>query len=220
MASSTNSTSVPSGMLPSVINVTRLPFDLHCETDLSALRIAESRGQFRLHHTAFYIRVSAHIFWWVLRKPRILLLERTLCDTRPGYWEPPGGAAEDQDETPGDALKREVGEETGLQLSQVTHTLPTQTWTRSKGREDYNWVGLPCIIKVSELETFESRGSSQRASQPVLKWEDIIRLNPEEHQNFAWATEEEVRCDKYKMFGNHKETALKAFAAVTENCSV
>lgn len=151
---------------------------------------------------------------------RILLLERALCDTRPGYWEPPGGAAEDQDETPGDALKREVGEETGLQLSQVTHTLPTQTWTRSKGREDYNWVGLPCIIKVSELETFESRGSSQRASQPVLKWEDIIRLNPEEHQNFAWATEEEVRCDKYKMFGNHKETALKAFAAVTENCSV
>ncbi|KAB8213248.1 hypothetical protein BDV33DRAFT_197033 [Aspergillus novoparasiticus] len=156
--------------------------------------------------TAFFIKVIAHIFWWYLAEPRILL--------------PPGRAAENQDRTPEDALKREVWEEIGLQLSQVTHPLPPQAWTRSKGREDYNWVGLPYIIKVSELETSESRGSSQRASQPVLKWEDVIRLNPEEHQTFAWATEDEVRRDKYKMFGNHKETVLGAFAAVTENYSV
>lgn len=44
-----------------------------------------------------------------------------------------------------------------------------------------------------------------------MKWEDAIRLNPKEHQAFAWATEDEVRSGKYQMFENHKKTVLEAF---------
>ncbi|KAE8130868.1 NUDIX hydrolase domain-like protein [Aspergillus pseudotamarii] len=186
----------------------------------SSINPTKSRDQYRLHNTAYCIRVSAHIFSWDLPEPRILLIQRALCDTKPGYWEVPAGSAEEQDQTPRDALEREVLEETGLRLSRITYTLRTQTWTRLKEREHYKWVGLPYIIEVSGPKTSESHVHSQHASEPGLKWEDVIQLNPEEHQNFVLATEDEVRCDKYKTFGNHKETILEAFATVTKNCSV
>ncbi|KAE8307950.1 P-loop containing nucleoside triphosphate hydrolase protein [Aspergillus transmontanensis] len=48
---------------------------------------------------------------------------------KPEFWEVPAGSCEEQDKTPRDALEREVWEETGLQLSQVIHALPIQTWT-------------------------------------------------------------------------------------------
>lgn len=121
---------------------------------------------------------------------------------------------EGQDQSPRNALEREVQEETGLLLSRVTHALPVQTWRRFKGREWHEWVGLPYIIEVSK------RATSQDVPQPVMEWEDAIRLNPEEHQAFTWATEDEVRSGKYKMFGNHKEAILEAFATVTQNRSV
>ncbi|KAE8397986.1 hypothetical protein BDV37DRAFT_264442 [Aspergillus pseudonomiae] len=132
----------------------------------------------------------------------------------------PTGSFEEQDKTPRDALEREVRKETGLQLSRVIHALPIQTWTRSKDGEQHEWVGLPYIIEVSELEHSISHENRQGVSGRAQKWKDVIQLNPKEHQDFAWATEDEVRRDKYEMFGNHKETILEAFATVTQNCSV
>ncbi|BCR90396.1 uncharacterized protein ACHE_60282A [Aspergillus chevalieri] len=187
MASSINSTSVPPGMLPhdpsvAACNVTRGLFDL--DSNLSAFRITEPPCRFRFHGITYRIRVSAHVFSWLddnnnetadSPKPRLLLLQRALCDTQPGCWE---------------------------------------TWRRFKGREWHEWVGLPYIIEVSK------RATSQDVPQPVMEWEDAIRLNPEEHQAFTWATEDEVRSGKYKMFGNHKEAILEAFATVTQNRSV
>ncbi|KAE8334332.1 P-loop containing nucleoside triphosphate hydrolase protein [Aspergillus arachidicola] len=157
---------------------------------------------------------------WDLPKPCILLIQRALCDSKPEFWEVPAGSCEEQDKTLRDALEREVREETGLQLSQVIYALPIQTWTRSKEGEQHEWVGLPYIIEVSELEHSISHENRQGVSGRALKWKDVIQLNPKEHQDFAWATEDEVRRDKYKMFGNHKETILEAFATVTQNCSV
>ncbi|KAE8374937.1 P-loop containing nucleoside triphosphate hydrolase protein [Aspergillus bertholletiae] len=203
-----------------VRNVKGLLFGLECDTDLSAFRIAESPHQFRFNDTAYCIRVSAHIFLWDLQKPYILLIQRALCDTKPGYWEVPAGSGEEQDQTPRDALEREVREETGLRLSRVTHALPIQTWARDNEGRQHEWIGLPYIIEVSELEPSKSRANRQGLSEPALKWKDAIQLNPQEHQDFAWATEDEVRRDKYKMFGNHKKTILEAFAMVTQTCSV
>ncbi|KAE8130815.1 hypothetical protein BDV38DRAFT_43090 [Aspergillus pseudotamarii] len=203
-----------------VRNVKRLLFGLECDTDLSAFRVTESSHQLRFHDTACCIRVSAHIFLWDLPEPCILLIQRALCDSKPGFWEVPAGSCEEQDKTPRDALEREVREETGLQLSRVIDALPIQTWTRSKEGEQHEWVGLPYIIGVSELEPSISHENRQGGSGRPLKWKDVIQLNPKEHQDFAWATEDEVRRDKYKMFGNHKETILEAFATVTQNCSV
>lgn len=148
-------------------------------------------------------------------KPRLLLIQRALCDTKPEYWEVAGGGVDKQDQNPQNALEREVQEETGLQLSRVTHALPVQTWRRFKGGEWHEWVGLPYIIEVSK-----QRANSQDVPQPVMEWEDVIRLNPKEHQAFTWATEDEVRSGKYQMFGNHKEAILEAFAIVTRNRSV
>ncbi|RAQ70220.1 hypothetical protein AFCA_011037 [Aspergillus flavus] len=201
-----------------VRNVKRLLFGLECDTDLSAFRITESPHQLRFHDTAYCIRVSAHIFLWVSGKPCILLIQRALCDSEPGFWKVPAGSCEEQDKTPRDALEREVREETGLQLSRVIHALPIQTWTRSKEGEQHEWVGLPYIIEVSELEHSISHENRQGVSGRALKCKDVIQLNPREHQDFAWATE--VRRDKYKLFGNDKETILEAFATVTQNCSV
>ncbi|KAE8421462.1 NUDIX hydrolase domain-like protein [Aspergillus pseudocaelatus] len=219
MASRTNSPIVPSCELPSVTDITRLLFDLHCGTDLSTSRIAESCDQFILHHTACCIRVSAHIFLWDSPKPRILLIQRSLCDTKPGYWEVPAGSTERYDQTLQDALEREIREETGLQLCRVTHALTPKTWTRYKEGKPQEWVGLPYIVEISKPKASELHANSECVSQPVLKWEDIIRLNPEEHQKFAWATEDEVRRDEYETFGDHKETILEAFAIVTQNCT-
>ncbi|GMG12992.1 unnamed protein product [Aspergillus oryzae] len=203
-----------------VRNVKRLLFGLECDTDLSAFRITESPHQLRFHDTAYCIRVSAHIFLWVSGKPCILLIQRALCDSEPGFWKVPAGSCEEQDKTPRDALEREVREETGLQLSRVIHALPIQTWTRSKEGEQHEWVGLPYIIEVSELEHSISHENRQGVSGRALKCKDVIQLNPREHQDFAWATEDEVRRDMYKLFGNDKETIFEAFATVTQNCSV
>ncbi|KAB8256778.1 P-loop containing nucleoside triphosphate hydrolase protein [Aspergillus pseudonomiae] len=203
-----------------VRNVKRLLFGLECDTDLSAFRITESPHQFRFHDTACCIRVSAHIFLWDLPEPCILLIQRALCDSKPEFWEVPAGSCEEQDKTPRDALEREVREETGLQLSRVINALPIQTWTRSKEGQQHEWVGLPYIIGVSELEPSISHENRQGVSGRALKWKEVIQLNPKEHRDFVWATEYEVRRDKYKMFGNHKETILEAFAIVTQNCSV
>jgi len=103
MASSINSTSVPPGMLPhdpsvAACNVTRGLFDL--DSNLSAFRITEPPCRFRFHGITYRIRVSAHVFSWLddnnnetadSPKPRLLLLQRALCDTQPGCWEVAGG---------------------------------------------------------------------------------------------------------------------------------
>ncbi|THC88473.1 hypothetical protein EYZ11_012075 [Aspergillus tanneri] len=185
-----------------VRNVTGWLFDLNCETDLSAFRIAESPHQFKFHGTIYSVRVSGYIFSWQdednneavdSEKPRLLLLQRASCDTNPGYWEVAGGGVEKQDQKPRTALEREVREETGLQLSRVTHPLPIRIWTQLKEGKWHKYVGLPYIIEVE-------------ASKP--------RTNSQQHQAFAWVTEAEVLDGKYQMFGNHKETILKAFAVI------
>ncbi|KAI9046102.1 NUDIX hydrolase [Aspergillus affinis] len=192
MASSINSTSVPSGMLPhdpsaAARNVTGGLFDLDSETDLSAFRIAEPPCRFRFRGTTYRIRVSARVFSWLddnhnettdSPKPR-LLLQRALCDTQSGCWEVAGGGVEKQDQSPRNALTREVQEENGLLLSVVAHALPVQTWRKSKGEEWHEWVGLPYIIEVSR-----QHATSQYVPQPV-GWENAIRLDPEEHQAFT-----------------------------------
>jgi 8-oxo-dGTP pyrophosphatase MutT (NUDIX family) len=49
----------------------------------------------------------------ILRGGRLLLVRRAAWDTLPGAWELPGGKAR-ADEPPESAVRRELGEETGL----------------------------------------------------------------------------------------------------------
>ena len=64
---------------------------------------------------------------------KFLLVQRASHDTHPGLWELPGGAVE-MDEDPEHATKREVLEETGLDVT-VVKPLATTNGISSKGHQ-------------------------------------------------------------------------------------
>lgn len=110
--------------------------------------------------------------------PRILLVQRSARDTMPHLWEVPGGACDDEDETILHAAARELWEEAGL-----------------KATNFHEAVGNPHVF-VS------------RSGKPICKLNFVVdveegvegslqpRLDPNEHQQFVWATEVEVRSRK------------------------
>jgi 8-oxo-dGTP diphosphatase len=50
---------------------------------------------------------------------QVLILKRSELSDRPNGWDIPGGQLEHTDQTPEDGLRREVKEETGLEIDQV-----------------------------------------------------------------------------------------------------
>ena len=69
---------------------------------------------------AAVVRVAAAIL--VRRDGRVLLAQRLAGTPYPGYWEFPGGKLE-PDETPHDALARELGEELGIAVTRAASWL-------------------------------------------------------------------------------------------------
>jgi 8-oxo-dGTP pyrophosphatase MutT (NUDIX family) len=78
----------------------------------------------------------------------------------PGCWDIPGGHV-DRDETPLDALRREVQEETGWSLRRVIAELGESTWTGDDGEErrelDYlvevdGDLDAPCLEFPKQIE--------------------------------------------------------------------
>ncbi|KAF5679458.1 nudix domain-containing protein [Fusarium heterosporum] len=110
--------------------------------------------------------------------PRILLLQRASSDDDPNKWEPPGGAVDDQDESILNAAARELREEAGLQA---------------------DWIGGP----VGEPHFF-TLDDGKKVCQfnflvRVTKNDGVrlnVKLDPDEHQCFVWASEAEVRAGK------------------------
>jgi 8-oxo-dGTP pyrophosphatase MutT (NUDIX family) len=117
--------------------------------------------------------------------PRVLLLRRSMRtppDQYPGTWDFPGGRFETSDETMVDAVKREVFEETGLHVSQITAFVGISYWTKPK-YPARKW-GKFCFIV--EAEEQKDVAGFDLKSIP-------IKLSPDEHDDFYWATEEEVK---------------------------
>lgn len=113
--------------------------------------------------------------------PRVLLLQRAASDGFPLRWECPGGSVDSSDQTILHALERELLEETGLSLSKVVDMLD--------GEVEFQWGDGICrkVTFLVEVDVGEGR---EEASKVVL--------NPEEHADFVWATEEDViagRCE-------------------------
>lgn len=167
------------------------------DVDLSLFYVSNNR--FKIHDTAYRIRVAAFIFCYRWDEKShsyqlcVLLLQRALGDSKPGLWESSGaGGVEGTDKTLQDALGREVREETGLGLLRITDSLPMQKWTTARDE----WIGFSSIIEVSPSEI------------------EKIKLNPTEHQAFAWATENEVKDGKYSFYGEHQTQTLKAFSVM------
>ncbi|KAF9883539.1 hypothetical protein FE257_003372 [Aspergillus nanangensis] len=189
------------------------------DEDLSITRWPASFNQFDFHATPYFIRVSAVIFSWSFhidsleeaiedaninaKTPRVLLLQRALCDSKPGLWEGPGGGVEG-DKTLLQAITRETHEETGLQVSRIIRPLSVMRWKRKKESGIFEWVGFPYIVGITE-KRFPKMQTIQERSQDV-------QLNPREHQKFAWVTEEELRKGGYEMLEGQRDTFLEAFS--------
>jgi 8-oxo-dGTP pyrophosphatase MutT (NUDIX family) len=128
-------------------------------------------------------------------EPRLLLLHRASADAYGDLWDFPGGSVEESDETIVAAVKREVLEETGLQVMEIIDYVGMHTWTDTLPGGDIKWAKFSFTVRVTERDD----------------WKDPeIKLAESEHQAFMWATE-----DKIKASLEGQEESLK-FIAVEE----
>ncbi|KAH8710227.1 NUDIX hydrolase domain-like protein, partial [Phaeosphaeriaceae sp. PMI808] len=102
---------------------------------------------------------------------QILLVQRAKDEIAfPGHWEFPGGKAEDDDSSLLEAAAREFYEETHGRISHFERVVHQREFDH---RIDKTIKGL----KI----TFEAK---------IEEWSVV--LNPKEHQEYLWATKDEV----------------------------
>ncbi|KAF2091456.1 hypothetical protein K490DRAFT_31235 [Saccharata proteae CBS 121410] len=130
--------------------------------------LAVSHSEFlRRHSSVQQIAAGALVF----QGDRLLLVQRSASEKAfPHRWEFPGGSVDDTDSTILHAAARELLEETGFLATAITHQVGAGVYFAT-GRA--KWLKLSFIVIV-------------RGHIPV-------KLDPIEHQNFLWATEEEIR---------------------------
>jgi 8-oxo-dGTP diphosphatase len=123
----------------------------------------------------------------VMNGGKVLIIQRAADDDyMPNLWEIPSGKREPSEKTI-DGAKRETEEESGLKVE----------------------IGFPVGVFEYTVEKFdEIRNVTQISflAKPVNGTE--VHLS-NEHQNFAWITENEI--DKYKISPETKEIIKKAF---------
>ncbi|KAJ4419058.1 hypothetical protein N0V82_005181 [Gnomoniopsis sp. IMI 355080] len=115
---------------------------------------------------------------------RILLVQRSASDSMPNRWEIPGGSV-DPGETILAGAVREVREESGLVVKEIVdlvEQLEHDDWETVEGGYLFRTRRLARIVKY----TF------------VVEVEDVnvLKLDPNEHQDCVWATEAECRAKK------------------------
>jgi 8-oxo-dGTP pyrophosphatase MutT (NUDIX family) len=170
--------------------------------------------------------VGGYIFSHADPTPRVLLLQRALTDSMPGRWECPGGASElEVDETLLDSVAREILEESGLHVSRIVDIVAVDCW------EHHRRNGA--TIRLSRysflVEVHESRQESAGNWQHVPTLQIPVKLDPLEHQQFKWATEEEAQSSvqsvngRYNLLfphiGRQGRNILRAFEMIKERQS-
>ena len=132
---------------------------------------------------------------------RLLILQRASTEHAfPNLWEVPGGSSDLKDPTILHTAARETFEETGLRLMRFVREV-------GKGVEfvtgKTRWVKLSFEIEVVEMHGRKAEGAVDDVE---------IRLDPEEHQDYKWVTEQELREDRYPIItGEQKEVMLEGF---------
>ena len=154
--------------------------------------------------------VAAAIFHPNTTTHKILLLKRSPAEKLfPYHWEISGGKVDDTDKTIGDALKREVREETGLGIKQSEITY---------GESGFEWT-LGEDVKGEDAEDEDVKGGDakgENAKGENAKGEDVkddtetamalelnfmveseespeeVKLDPEEHLESLWAGESDI----------------------------
>ncbi|KAL8937088.1 MAG: hypothetical protein Q9216_004603 [Gyalolechia sp. 2 TL-2023] len=127
------------------------------------------------------------------QESRLLLVKRSATERAfPNLWEIPGGSVDAEDPTILHSLAREVFEETGLRLTRVVRQAGEGIeWTDNKNEKERKWLKLTFEIEVAEIEpsiTTVNEGDARGYLESIP-----VQLDPEEHQEYAWATEKEIR---------------------------
>ena len=112
------------------------------------------------------------------RPPRILLIQRAESDSMPGRWEVPGGSVDDEDATVLHGVARELFEEAGLRATEIGPRIGDDHVFMTRSGK------LVCKFGFL-VET--KKGSDGKMH---------VKLDPNEHQNNLWVTEEEIRAYK------------------------
>ncbi|OCL13553.1 hypothetical protein AOQ84DRAFT_265720, partial [Glonium stellatum] len=143
-----------------------------------------SKSEFLIQNSQFQnLAVGAMVF----QEDRLLLVQRSASERAfPNLWEIPGGSCEDSDETILHGVVRELQEEAGLKVAKFVRQVTQFDWEDSlpHHQPQKRWVKL--IFEV-EVEVENGKEGTERL--------DVI-LDPNEHQRYLWATEEEIRKDK------------------------
>jgi 8-oxo-dGTP pyrophosphatase MutT (NUDIX family) len=135
---------------------------------------------------------------------RILLIQRAAHDSMPGQWEIPGGACDKEDPSILDGAARELWEETGLTASSIGPQVGDGHFFLTRSGK--------LVCKFNFLVDVEKDVDG--------KWD--VKLDPNEHQNYVWTTEEEVKArrtgDVDLKFTTREQEAvvLEAFRARRE----
>ncbi|KAH6893319.1 NUDIX hydrolase domain-like protein [Thelonectria olida] len=109
---------------------------------------------------------------------RILLVQRAAHDSMPNLWEVPGGAVDDDDPSILHGCARELWEEAGLVPRHIKHVIP-DGFNGKPGAVFTNRTGKIFFCKFS-FEVDVAPGQE-------------VRLDANEHQDFVWATADEVK---------------------------
>ncbi|KAK3689469.1 NUDIX hydrolase domain-like protein [Podospora appendiculata] len=109
---------------------------------------------------------------------KVLLVQRASHDSMPDRWEIPGGAVDDDDTTIVHGAARELREEAGL----VARRFGPPVTGFGDG---------------TDLHVFPNRNATRWFCRFVFIADvvdcEAVRLDPNEHQDFVWAREDEVR---------------------------
>lgn len=175
--------------------------------DDSVAEYAVSKGAYLDAHpeAAFeLVATAALVLDSDLSEPRVLLLQRAASDSYPGKWEPPGGAVDDDDLSILHGAARELWEEAGLQAACIGGPVgEPQFFARTNGDK---------ICRFSFAIDVSSDGGA------ALR----MKLDPKEHQDYVWATKEEVETgragtvDVEFVREEVKRTVLLAFSHLRE----
>jgi 8-oxo-dGTP pyrophosphatase MutT (NUDIX family) len=109
--------------------------------------------------------------------PRILLIQRSASDSMPGRWEIPGGGVDEEDESILHGVARELWEEAGLTAVSIGPLVGNPHFFESRSGK-----------RIGKFNFMVEARSAQGAMD--------VKLDPEEHQRFVWASEEEARARK------------------------
>lgn len=145
--------------------------------------------------------------------PRVLLVQRAPHDSMPLKWEVPGGGCDDEDFSVLAACARELWEETGLRATGAGPLVPCPRYPDGEDEAGTDH-GAEVDGRAGELggQFFRSRSGKlvckfQFVMQVDMGGEEegekvMVKLDPNEHFAYTWATEDEVRRKEVNIDSN------------------